>query len=129
MLALGDFPEREQVDRSLALVLSQEVATQDVVFLMLRLFANRQARERAWAFTKRRWPALRRRMAPLLASRLVEATPALTTPAYRREVAEFFRENPVPAGSRSLRQALERFDWYQEYRRRASPELAAYLSG
>jgi puromycin-sensitive aminopeptidase len=129
LLALGDFPGRAQVDRSLTLVLSEEVATQDVVFLMLRLFANRQARERAWAFTKRRWSALRRRMAPLLASRLIEATPALATRAYRREVAEFFRENPVPAGSRALRQALERFDWYQEYRRRASPELAEYLSG
>ncbi len=66
-------------------------------------------------------------MPPLLANRLIEATPALGTSAYRREVARFFREHPLPAGERTLRQALERFDWYAGFKRWAAPELAAYL--
>ena len=63
----------------------------------------------------------------LLASRLVEATWRLLTPAHRREVALFFREHPVPSGERALRQSLERFDWYRGFRRDAARELTAWL--
>ncbi|MCZ6782108.1 MAG: M1 family metallopeptidase [Proteobacteria bacterium] len=129
LLALGDFEDPALVDRTLALSLTDDVATQDVVFVLVRLLANREARERTWEFIKRRWPRLRPRLAPLLATRLIDATPGLGTRAHRQDVARFFRENPIPSGSRALRQALERFDWYAEYRRRAGPELAAYLSG
>jgi puromycin-sensitive aminopeptidase len=129
LLALADFEEPRLVDRTLALSLGEDVATQDVVFLLVRLLHNRAAGERTWSFVQRRWSRLRRRVAPLLASRLIEATPALRTRAHRREVAEFFRSHPVPAGDRALRQALERFDWYAAYRRSAGPELAAYLHG
>jgi hypothetical protein len=66
-------------------------------------------------------------MPSLLASRLVETTWRLLTPAHRREVARFFREHPVPSGERALRQSLERFDWYRGFRRDAARELTAWL--
>jgi puromycin-sensitive aminopeptidase len=127
LLALGAFRDPGLVDRSLALVLSDAVATQDVVFLLARLFANPAARERTWAFVQRRWKQLERRMPSLLASRLVEATWRLLTPAHRRQVARFFREHPVPSGERALRQSLERFDWYRGFRRDAARELETWL--
>ncbi len=127
LLALGDFEDPRLFRRSLELLLGEEVATQDVVFLLTRLFGNRAAREPTWAFVQRRFSRLKRRMPPLLAKRLIEATPALGTPSYRREVARFFREHPLPAGERTLRQALERFDWYAGFKRWAAPDLAAYL--
>ncbi|MEE8580408.1 MAG: M1 family aminopeptidase [Myxococcota bacterium] len=129
LLALGDFEVPGLIRRSQALVLSQDVATQDVVFLLVRMLTNRAGRESTWAFIQRRFAALKRRMPPLLASRLIEATPALGTPRYRREVARFFRTHPLPAGERTLRQALERFDWYAAFRRRAGPALTRYLKG
>jgi hypothetical protein len=76
---------------------------------------------------KKRWPKLKRRMPSLLASRLIDATPSLLTPAYRRDVAAFFRAHPVASGERSLRQALERFDWYKSFRRTAVPPLRRRL--
>jgi puromycin-sensitive aminopeptidase len=127
LLALGSFRDPRQVRRSLELCLGSAVATQDLTFLLARLLANPAARERSWAFLCQRWTRLERRMPSLLASRLVESTWHLLTPAYRREVAAFFREHPVPSGERALRQALERFDWYRGFRRPAARELAAYL--
>ena len=53
--------------------------------------------------------------------------PEQLTPARRREVARFFRENPVPSGERALRQSLERFDWYRGFRRRAAREITVWL--
>ncbi len=56
-----------------------------------------------------------------------EATPALLTPAYRRDVASFFAKHPVPSGARALRQALERFDAYRALRRPAAAALERFL--
>jgi aminopeptidase N len=123
LLALGSFRDPKLVDRTLALTLTDAVATQDVVFLLARLLANPAARERTWRFVRASWPKLQRRLPSLLASRLVESTWHLLTPSHRREVARFFREHPVPSGERALRQTLERFDWYRAFRRPAAQAL------
>jgi puromycin-sensitive aminopeptidase len=128
LLANADFREPKLVDETLAMSLTERVPTQDVVFLLNRLMANPAARERTWAFIKRRWPGLRRRMPALFASRLIESTPQLLTTEYRKDVARFFRENPVPSGDRALRQALERFDWYRGFHRDAAAHLEAWLA-
>jgi aminopeptidase N len=129
LLATADFRDPGLIDTTLAMSLSDSVPTQDVVFLLSRLMANPAARERTWTFIVRRWPGIRRRMPALFASRLIEATPMLLTTPYRREVAEFFRKNPVPSGDRVLRQALERFDWYRGFHRGAAAELRDWLAG
>ncbi len=129
LLALADFEDPELVDATLELLDSRVVASQDVPFLIERLLENRAARERTWSFVVRRWKRLEKQMGSHSVNRVIAATPALATRARRREVAAFFREHRPAAGDRALRQALERFDWYAEYRRRAGPELADYLSG
>ncbi len=128
LLALGDFRPPEQVDRALALTLSRRVPTQDVAFLLARLLRNPAGRERSWGFVKRRWSTLRRRMPPMLVTRLVEATPALGAPRWRRDVAAFFRTHPLPTGTRALRQALERFDLDNAFVRREAAGLGRWLA-
>lgn len=127
LLSLAEFRDRELIDRTLALTLTDAVQTQDVVLVLARALANRDAREQTWAFVKRRWTALRRRLPPMLATRLVEATPSLQTKPHRRDVAAFFKTHPLPTAKRSLAQALERFDRNAELRQRAAPGLARWL--
>jgi puromycin-sensitive aminopeptidase len=127
LLALGDFRNEKLIDKTLRFALTDAVATQDVAFLLMRLFANPAARERTWAFMVRRWDRIRKRVPPHLCSYLIEMTPALLTNESKREVAKFFRANPVPTGERALRQALERFDWYKGFRSRAAKDLAKWL--
>jgi hypothetical protein len=95
--------------------------------VLARMLGNPAARERAWAFVRRRWARLAKRMPPMLASRLVEATPALG-PAHRRAVAAHFKAHPLPAGARALEQALERFDLDAAFCRIARPGLARWLA-
>jgi puromycin-sensitive aminopeptidase len=127
LLAVGEFRDPRLQDAALRAALTDTVPTQDVAFLLARMLGNRFARERAWTFVKRRWAALRRRMPPMLATRLVEATSALQTPAYRKQVAEFFSRNPLPTAKRALRQTLERFTLNAEVRRREAPGLRRWL--
>jgi puromycin-sensitive aminopeptidase len=129
LLSLAEFRERALVDRALALTLTETVQTQDVVLVLGRALANRDARERAWAFVKRRWSALHHRLPPMLATRLVEATPNLQTLDHRRDVAAFFKAHPLPTAKRALAQSLERFDLNAELRRRAAPGLTRWLEG
>jgi puromycin-sensitive aminopeptidase len=126
LLGLAEFRAPKLVDRALALCLTDRVPTQDVAFVLVRLLANRAARERSWNFVKKRWPRLRRRMPPMLATRLVETTPVLG-PKWRRDVAAFFRANPLPTGARSLDQALERFDLDTAFCKVAAAPFAKWL--
>ncbi|MCH7707040.1 MAG: ERAP1-like C-terminal domain-containing protein [Myxococcales bacterium] len=124
---LNELMNPKLIERSLELSLTGAVATQDVIFLLTRMLANPAAREPTWRFVQRRWSRLYKRMPSLLASRLVESTSNLLTPAHRREVATFFARHPVPSGSRALRQSLERFDWYRGFRGRAARDLRDWI--
>ncbi len=127
-LALCDFRDSKLIARTLRLTLTDTIPTQDRVMVLARLFHNEQAREAAWAFVKKRWSTIQKRMPTLLASRLVEATPALQTAAHRRDVQAFFKANPVPTAKRALKQADERFRLDAAFRRRATPQLKRFLA-
>jgi len=127
LLALAEFRAPRLVARALRLTLSPRIPTQDVALVLARLLANSAGREEAWSFIRRRWSALAKRMPPMLASRLVEATPALGA-ARRREVAAHFKAHPLPAGARALEQALERFDLDAAFCRVARAGLARWLA-
>src|SRR5437867_6320068 len=129
LLGLGSFRTRAARERTLAAVLTPEIPTQDVAFLLMRLLANPAARGETWKFMTRKWAALRRRVPPLMISRLVEVTPALRAPAYARDLGRFFRTHPVPEATRAVKQALEVFRLNAELRRRTAPGLARWLAG
>jgi puromycin-sensitive aminopeptidase len=126
--ALADFRDAGAVKRTLTLVLTDDVPTQDVGIMLVRLLGNRAAREETWAFIKDCWADISKRLPPMMVSRVIEATSSLQTPAYKRDVAAFFRAHPVPTARRALKLALERFDLNEELRRRVSKPLEAWLA-
>ncbi len=127
LMALGSFRDAKRIDRALALLLTDAIGTQDVAILLTRLLGNPAAREPTWAFMKRRWARLVKRMPPMLVTRPIEATPALGTRAHRKDVAAFFRAHPVATGARAVQQALERFDLDLAFADRALPRLERWL--
>jgi puromycin-sensitive aminopeptidase len=128
LLGLGAFTDAKLVDRALALALTDAIGTQDVALLLARLVGNRAAGEQAWAFWKKRFAPLRRRMPPMLVTRPIEALPALGTRAWRKDVAAFFRAHPVATGARALKQALEQFDLNLAFDERAKRESGEWLA-
>jgi puromycin-sensitive aminopeptidase len=126
-MALASFRDPALVERTLALALSDDVPTQDVVPLLCRLLGNPDARERTWEFIRERWADVSPRVSGGLASRLVSALPALQKPLYRRQVASFFATHPLPTAARALLQALERFDLDADLRGRIVPDLRSAL--
>jgi puromycin-sensitive aminopeptidase len=127
LLGLGAFAEPKLVERALELTLTDAVGTQDVAILLTRLIGNRAASERAWAFWKKRFEKLRRRMPPMLVTRPIEALPALGTRAWRNDVAAFFRAHPVATGARAVKQTLEQFDLNLAFDERAKGVVGKWL--
>jgi puromycin-sensitive aminopeptidase len=127
LFALASFRDERLVRRVQRLCLGARVPTQDVAFLLARLMANPAARISTWRFIRDQWKRISRRIPPMLATRLVEATPALG-PAAAGEVRSFFRAHPLPAGARSLDQALERFQHDAAFCKRAAPALKSWLA-
>ena len=66
LLSLASFRTPREVRRTLDAILTPEVPTQDVAFLVIRLFANPAGREEAWRFLRRKWSSLRKRVPPLM---------------------------------------------------------------
>jgi hypothetical protein len=66
-------------------------------------------------------------MPPMLVTRPIEALPALGTRFFRRDVAAFFRANPVPTAARAVKQTLEQFDLNLAFDERAERELAGWV--
>jgi puromycin-sensitive aminopeptidase len=128
LLALASFQNADAIRETLAATLGPAVPTQDVAFILMRLLANPAGQREAWAFLKKKWTALRKRMPPLMCARLVEATPALREPRYASEVRAFFKAHPMPEAARALRQALEVFRLNAELRARATPGLERWLA-
>ena len=129
LLNLPSFRTKETLKRTLAAVLTPDIPTQDVAFVLIRLLGNPFARIDAWRFIQKRWSAIRRRVPPLMLSRLVDATPALREPRHAREVQSFFRKHPLPEAERALKQALEVFRLNDELRRREAKGVGRWLSG
>jgi puromycin-sensitive aminopeptidase len=127
LLNLASFRTSGTLRRTLDAVLTPEIPTQDVAFILIRLLGNPFARLDAWRFIQKRWSALRKRVPPLMLSRLVDAMPALREPRHAREVAAFFRRHPLPEAERALRQSLEVFRLNAELRRRTAPGVAEWL--
>ncbi|MGH7803922.1 MAG: M1 family metallopeptidase, partial [Candidatus Binatia bacterium] len=128
LLSLASFRGTESLARTFAAVDAGDIPTQDVALILIRLIANPSVRGEAWKRMTVRWPKLRRRIPPLMISRLVESTPSLREPRYAREVAAFFRKHPVPEAARSLRLAIEVFRLNVELRKRTSGAVERWLA-
>ena len=127
LLNLASFRNAALVERTLAATLEDEIPTQDVAFLYLRMFGNPGGRDASWRFLTGHWEEIHGRIPPLMISRLVEGTPALRDPRYARAVGCFFRAHPVAEARRSLKQALELFRLNADLRRRTAPAIERWL--
>jgi aminopeptidase N len=126
--ALGRYTSPELIRRTLDLVFSEEVKTQDKTTLLTILMANPSARVMTWQTIKDRWADLENRLGVFQGvPNVVEATAAFCEPAARDDVQRFFETHKVPAAERALRQSLERMNSCIALRERSGASLSAFL--
>lgn len=127
LMALASFERPELVERTLRLVLSEEVRAQDAPFVLNALLARRPARNAAWQFVRSHWQELRARLDPMLLQNLVRGLAQLTDPESAAEVRAFLEAQVIEETRETTRQACEQLRLDAATVRRLRDQLAAVL--
>jgi puromycin-sensitive aminopeptidase len=123
LYALARFPDDASFQRMLDLSLS-EVRTQNAPFLLGRALTHRRHGADAWAFIRRRWPEIIERFPSSTIVRMAEGVRTFSDPALADDVRTFFAEHPVPQGTKTMEQHLERMGVAVAFRARERNALA-----
>jgi len=127
LMALAEFRSKELVQRTHAQCLTDDIGAQDVGLVLAAQLANPNAAPATWEFFKRRFVALRKKLPPALVARPIEAAATLATRGARKDIAAFFKQNPVPTAVRAVRKATEQIDLTLAFDARVKPQLAKWL--
>ena len=125
--ALADAADVALVRRFCDLVLTDEIRTQDGLFLLRRALTNRTATEPAWAFVEEHWATIQDRFPSASVPRMLEGIRTVADPALAARIGTFLAEHPVPQGIQVVRQHQERMWVTVALGRRIPAELPAAL--
>ncbi|XP_012284370.1 puromycin-sensitive aminopeptidase [Orussus abietinus] len=110
MRAFGAIRDEALLAKVLEFAMSEEVRSQDTVFVILSVATSYRGRHLAWRFLKDNWEVLKDRYnrCGFLFCRLVKSTTEnFVTEEQARDVEEFFAAHPTSGIERNVRQSLE----------------------
>ncbi|XP_072032705.1 puromycin-sensitive aminopeptidase-like [Amphiura filiformis] len=107
--SLGSIKDPALIQRVLEFSLTDEVRSQDTVFVIGGVTGHKEGKELAWKFVQDKWSSLHERYSGgFLLSRLVQTTTeGFVSEEKALEVEAFFKEHKAPAAERTIKQSLE----------------------
>jgi aminopeptidase N len=127
--ALRSFRDPALVQRTLQFAISPAVRTQDTSTLIGGLIGQPWSRDAAWAFVKANWDTLTKLLGVFQGiPRIAGSVSAFCSREKKAEVEQFFKEHPVPAAERTLRQAFERIDNCASVKERQASAASTWLA-
>lgn len=127
--AMTNFKQPELIDRSLALILSDDVRLQDAPYWIAYSFMNRHARAVTWEWLKTNWEWLVTNLGtdlsffrlPIYAGRVHSDL------SFLPEFTAFFESKLSPAFERPIKQAIETIHWQAAWKQRDIKDLKDYF--
>ena len=125
------FGSKDLVTRALELALSDDVRSQDTVFVLAWCLTNPLGRDLAWEFVKRSWPVLLERYGD--GGQMLEYIPGYVAQGFATrniaaEVTEFFAEHTHPTLTRPVKQAVETITAKAAWQERMEPTVPSFLA-
>ena len=127
LYALADFRDDGLTDRTLDRCTSGAIRSQDAPFVIGRALGNRVQGPRVWRHIVTNWAELNERFPSNTIVRMVSSVATFTDPAMASEINGFFAEHPVPQGTKTLTQNLEKLAVNVALAEREGPAVAAAL--
>ncbi|RWS12695.1 Puromycin-sensitive aminopeptidase-like protein [Dinothrombium tinctorium] len=127
--ALGMVNDSSHIEKVLKFALSDEVRSQDTVFWIAYIAANKNGRDAAWQFLRENHEELFHRYeSSMLLSLLIKyCTNDFASEEKAREVEEFFIEHPTPGAERAVKQSLESIRHNAKWLSRDIEDIRNYL--
>ncbi|KAJ8924872.1 hypothetical protein NQ315_001027 [Exocentrus adspersus] len=127
--SLGAAKDPELLRKVLDFAMSDEVRSQDTVFVIISVALTPVGRELAWQFFKDNWSKIVERFSGYLLTRLVKyLTENFASEKMSTEVEAFFREHKSPGTERTVQQAVETIQLNTAWLKRDSAAIKLYLS-
>lgn len=127
--SLGAARDPELLKKVLDFAMSDEVRSQDTVFVIISVALTHVGRELAWQFFKDNWSKIVERFSGYLLTRLVKyLTENFASEKMSTEVETFFREHKSPGTERTVQQAVETIQLNTAWLKRDSAAIKKYLS-
>ncbi len=128
LYALADFPDKALLAEIQQDILDGKVRSQNVAFWVRRGLTNPTLGREVWAFMTTNWVRLLEILPSNSVVRMLDGITSLTHPEDITAVASFFEAHPVPTGTKTLSQILERQRVGAALRTRESARLESLLA-
>jgi puromycin-sensitive aminopeptidase len=127
--ALGGFEDAGLRAKTMAMILSDEVRSQDAGFALMRICADRVNGPEGWAFMRTNWEEFSGRIPANTVVRIVEGLVSRTEGDLPADIRAFFAAHPIPQGGNQLVQTMERLTVHEKLRAREGDRLVTALAG
>jgi puromycin-sensitive aminopeptidase len=126
--ALADFEDPVQFQRFLDRTLTDQIRTQDAPFVLRRAMTNRSNGPTAWTFVRQNWDVINHRFPTSSIPRLLDGVRSFNDATVANDVRGFLDEHPLPQGTKTVAQHLERMQAGVALAERESSRVAGSLS-
>ncbi len=126
--ALADARDPALVLRFCELCFTDEVRTQDALFLLARALRNRYAAAEVWTFLTERWDEISTGFPSSTVPRLIDGIRGVSDRDLAASIAAFLAEHPIKQGTKPVQQHLERMWVTVALADRVRGELASALT-
>ena len=123
--ALSVFQDEHLLARTLKLVLTKEVRSQNLHLPIMRMALNPYGRKLVWPWLKKNWKQIVKKFgvgSPLI-NRVLGTTSVLYDSKKEPEIRNFFKLNPTLGTEMKLAQTLERLRIYSKFLERTRKEF------
>jgi len=124
---LAEFSDPVLLQKTLDYSLTDEVRSQDKLYLIASVMQNPAGEKLGWDFVKAHWAQIQDVGGGFGGGAMVQSTRSFCDAGLRDEVQSFFGEHQVPMAERGLKQSLERINDCVDLKQQQESQLASWL--
>lgn len=125
--SLSSFRDGSLLSMTRALLLSDQVRSQDAPYVFARLLGNDVSAKDTWIYMKKHWKTVIKAFPANGVRSMVGACSSLDTPALEKQVRKFFATHKVQQGEMATAQMLEQLSVNVRLRKAQASRLKAHL--
>lgn len=127
--ALTGFKQPELIDQALALIISDQVRLQDVIYWIVYSFMNRHAKHQTWEWLTKHWEWLEKNLGndPAFYRFPVYAARAFSDESFLPVYKKFFASINNPSLERSINQGIDMIEWQAAWKHRDLKLIKKYF--
>lgn len=128
LTSLTHFGQPQLIDKTLNMVLSDAVRSQDGFRVLAAMLGGHRTKDRTWQFVKAHWSEITKKFPPRSMANLAYACVAFDDPAEETDLKEFFATHELPYAKAAVARMLEEVHRRVIYRQRNEQAIRTWVN-